>query len=213
MVRKGTISGTVLLAGTFGTAEATIVFESVTRATSRNARNHDTLESTSTSLSLTQYCSVGTKPASIFSLLPVILLFAGFSIFPSAINHAAITFKVTSIVSIMGFFEVMASGSAVIGIGEWRDAICRNLHVSCLSPFCLCVWAVKLWRMAWTDACDLAMADAVALFELLVSVNARHNACEGGCAEFRRHGLPFGRRRPYSAGWQGCWRPLADRTA
>ena len=38
---------------------------------------------------------------------------------PSTINQAVITFKETSIVTIIGFFEVMASGNAAIGTGEW----------------------------------------------------------------------------------------------
>ncbi|WP_342075078.1 amino acid ABC transporter permease [Yoonia sp. SS1-5] len=38
---------------------------------------------------------------------------------PSTINQAVITFKETSIVTIIGFFEVMASGNAVVGTGEW----------------------------------------------------------------------------------------------
>ena len=40
---------------------------------------------------------------------------------PSTINQAVITFKETSIVTIIGFFEVMASGNAVIGSGEWTQ--------------------------------------------------------------------------------------------
>ncbi|WP_319530146.1 amino acid ABC transporter permease [uncultured Cohaesibacter sp.] len=38
---------------------------------------------------------------------------------PSSINQAVITFKETSIVTIIGFFELMASGKAVIGTDEW----------------------------------------------------------------------------------------------
>lgn len=38
---------------------------------------------------------------------------------PSTINQAVIAFKETSIVTIIGFFEVMASGKAVIGTDEW----------------------------------------------------------------------------------------------
>lgn len=40
---------------------------------------------------------------------------------PSTINQAVITFKETSIVTIIGFFEVMASGNAAIGSGEWGN--------------------------------------------------------------------------------------------
>jgi general L-amino acid transport system permease protein len=40
---------------------------------------------------------------------------------PSTINQAVITFKETSIVTIIGFFEVMASGNAAIGGGEWGN--------------------------------------------------------------------------------------------
>nr|WP_321443275.1 amino acid ABC transporter permease [uncultured Cohaesibacter sp.] len=38
---------------------------------------------------------------------------------PSSINQAVVTFKETSIVTIIGFFELMASGKAVIGTDEW----------------------------------------------------------------------------------------------
>ncbi|MCG6904955.1 MAG: amino acid ABC transporter permease, partial [Rhodobacter sp.] len=40
---------------------------------------------------------------------------------PSTINQAVITFKETSIVTIIGFFEIMASGNAAIGGGEWGN--------------------------------------------------------------------------------------------
>lgn len=40
---------------------------------------------------------------------------------PSTINQAVITFKETSIVTFVGFFEVMASGNAAIGSGEWGN--------------------------------------------------------------------------------------------
>jgi len=38
---------------------------------------------------------------------------------PSIINQFVITFKETSIVTIVGFFEVLASGHAAYGTGEW----------------------------------------------------------------------------------------------
>ncbi len=38
---------------------------------------------------------------------------------PSTINQFVITFKETSIVTIIGFFEIMASGNAAVGTGEW----------------------------------------------------------------------------------------------
>jgi general L-amino acid transport system permease protein len=38
---------------------------------------------------------------------------------PATINQVVITFKETSIVTIIGFFEVMASGNAAIGRGDW----------------------------------------------------------------------------------------------
>jgi general L-amino acid transport system permease protein len=38
---------------------------------------------------------------------------------PATINQVVITFKETSIVTIIGFFEVMASGNAAVGRGEW----------------------------------------------------------------------------------------------
>ncbi len=38
---------------------------------------------------------------------------------PSTINQFVITFKETSIVTIIGFFEVMASGNAAVGTGNW----------------------------------------------------------------------------------------------
>lgn len=41
---------------------------------------------------------------------------------PSTINQFVITFKETSIVIIIGFFEVLASGNAAFGSGEWADS-------------------------------------------------------------------------------------------
>ncbi|WP_118134602.1 amino acid ABC transporter permease [Oceanicella sp. SM1341] len=41
---------------------------------------------------------------------------------PSTINQVVITFKETSIVTIIGFFEVMASGNAALGSGDWGRA-------------------------------------------------------------------------------------------
>lgn len=38
---------------------------------------------------------------------------------PATINQVVITFKETSIVTIIGFFEVMASGNAALGRGDW----------------------------------------------------------------------------------------------
>lgn len=38
---------------------------------------------------------------------------------PFTINQAVITIKETLIVTIIGFFEVMASGNAVVGTAEW----------------------------------------------------------------------------------------------
>jgi general L-amino acid transport system permease protein len=38
---------------------------------------------------------------------------------PATINQIVITFKETSIVTIIGFFEIMASGNAAIGRGDW----------------------------------------------------------------------------------------------
>ena len=38
---------------------------------------------------------------------------------PATINQFVITFKETSIVTIIGFFEVMASGNAATGTGDW----------------------------------------------------------------------------------------------
>ncbi len=38
---------------------------------------------------------------------------------PATINQVVITFKETSIVTIIGFFEVTASASAAVGRGEW----------------------------------------------------------------------------------------------
>ena len=40
---------------------------------------------------------------------------------PSIINQFVITFKETSIVTIVGFFEVLASGHAAYGTGEWTS--------------------------------------------------------------------------------------------
>ena len=41
---------------------------------------------------------------------------------PATINQFVITFKETSIVIIIGFFEVLASGNAAYGTGEWTGA-------------------------------------------------------------------------------------------
>lgn len=41
---------------------------------------------------------------------------------PATINQFVITFKETSIVIIIGFFEVLASGNAAYGSGEWANA-------------------------------------------------------------------------------------------
>ncbi len=38
---------------------------------------------------------------------------------PSIVNQFVITFKETSIVTIVGFFEILASGSAAYGTGKW----------------------------------------------------------------------------------------------
>lgn len=38
---------------------------------------------------------------------------------PSIVNQFVITFKETSIVTIVGFFEILASGSAAFGTGQW----------------------------------------------------------------------------------------------
>ena len=38
---------------------------------------------------------------------------------PSIVNQFVITFKETSIVTIVGFFEILASGQAAFGTGEW----------------------------------------------------------------------------------------------
>lgn len=57
-----------------------------------------------------------------WSLMVDILLPQAFrNTLPSTINQAVITFKETSIVTIIGFFEVMASGNAAIGTGEWGN--------------------------------------------------------------------------------------------
>ncbi len=41
---------------------------------------------------------------------------------PATVNQFVITFKETSIVVIIGFFEVLASGNAAFGSGEWTHA-------------------------------------------------------------------------------------------
>ncbi|MEO9514931.1 MAG: amino acid ABC transporter permease [Paracoccaceae bacterium] len=57
-----------------------------------------------------------------WSLIIDILLPQAFrNTLPSTINQAVITFKETSIVTIIGFFEIMASGNAAIGTGEWGN--------------------------------------------------------------------------------------------
>ena len=52
-------------------------------------------------------------------ILDILMPQAFRSTLPSTINQAVITFKETSIVTVIGFFEVMASGKAVIGTDEW----------------------------------------------------------------------------------------------
>ncbi len=44
------------------------------------------------------------------------------NVLPPTINQVVITFKETSIVVIIGFFEIMASGNAAFGSGEWTHA-------------------------------------------------------------------------------------------
>jgi general L-amino acid transport system permease protein len=57
-----------------------------------------------------------------WSLIVDILLPQAFrNTLPSTINQAVITFKETSLVTFVGFFELMASGSAAIGNGEWGN--------------------------------------------------------------------------------------------
>jgi general L-amino acid transport system permease protein len=41
---------------------------------------------------------------------------------PATINQFVITFKETSVVVIIGFFDIMASGNAAFGTGEWTGA-------------------------------------------------------------------------------------------
>ena len=41
---------------------------------------------------------------------------------PATINQVVITFKETSLVIIIGFFEILASGNAAYGTGEWTFA-------------------------------------------------------------------------------------------
>ncbi|MCC7045708.1 MAG: ABC transporter permease subunit, partial [Alphaproteobacteria bacterium] len=41
---------------------------------------------------------------------------------PATINQFVITFKETSIIIIIGFFEVLASGNAAYGTGDWTMA-------------------------------------------------------------------------------------------
>ncbi|WP_112321050.1 amino acid ABC transporter permease [Oceanibium sediminis] len=53
------------------------------------------------------------------TVLDIILPQAFRNTLPSTINQVVITFKETSIVTIIGFFEVTASASAAVGRGEW----------------------------------------------------------------------------------------------
>jgi general L-amino acid transport system permease protein len=41
---------------------------------------------------------------------------------PSTINQMVVTFKDTSVIIIIGFFDVLASGRAAYGSGEWSHA-------------------------------------------------------------------------------------------
>lgn len=52
-------------------------------------------------------------------ILDIVLPQAFRNTLPSTINQVVITFKETSIVTIIGFFEVTASASAAVGRGEW----------------------------------------------------------------------------------------------
>lgn len=52
-------------------------------------------------------------------VLDIVLPQAFRNTLPSTINQVVITFKETSIVTIIGFFEVTASASAAVGRGEW----------------------------------------------------------------------------------------------
>jgi len=52
-------------------------------------------------------------------VLDIILPQAFRASLPATINQVVITFKETSIVTIIGFFEVTASASAAVGRGEW----------------------------------------------------------------------------------------------
>lgn len=57
-----------------------------------------------------------------WSLIVDILLPQAFrNTLPATINQTVITFKETSLVTFVGFFEVMASGNAAIGSGEWGN--------------------------------------------------------------------------------------------
>ena len=47
--------------------------------------------------------------------------YLSFQVYSWLLPQAVITFKETSIVTIIGFFEVMASGNAAIGTGEWGN--------------------------------------------------------------------------------------------
>src|SRR5690606_42000101 len=41
---------------------------------------------------------------------------------PPTINQLVITFKGTSLIVIIGFFDLLASGNAACGVGEWAHA-------------------------------------------------------------------------------------------
>jgi general L-amino acid transport system permease protein len=85
-----------------------------------------------------------------WSLVVDILLPQAFrNTLPSTINQAVITFKETSVVTIIGFFEVMASGNAAIGTGEWGN---QYIEVYVFLAFIYFIFVFGLSRYgAWLE--------------------------------------------------------------
>jgi general L-amino acid transport system permease protein len=62
---------------------------------------------------------------------------------PPTINQFVITFKETSLVVIIGFFDVMASGNAAFGTAEWNFA---SIEVYVFVAFIFFVFVFALSR-------------------------------------------------------------------
>ena len=62
---------------------------------------------------------------------------------PPTINQLVITFKETSLIVIIGFFEILASGNAAYGTSEWNFA---HIEVYCFVALIYFVFVFALSR-------------------------------------------------------------------